>query len=87
MYTSSLRYLTDEELLRSVSELQHRSPVIFELARRLADKQIPLPLEVPEIMTHLDSMIGNIPLCCPVCKSSLRVRTVQTETDYTVKLE
>lgn len=87
MYSSSLRHLTDIELLKLVDDIQHRSPVIFELAQRLLDKQTPIPIEVPELMSHLDSMIGNLPLKCPVCDSRLKANVVQTDSDYTLKLE
>jgi hypothetical protein len=56
-----MSHLTNEELLRALDERKERSPIIFELCRRLEK----LDTEV----TSIDESSNQV--MCPVCMASL----------------
>lgn len=68
-------HLTDEELLRHISNFKHHSPIIEELAQRL-EKEI---VEIVEDANHT--------VKCPVCKAVLEADYDPGENKFTLIIE
>lgn len=77
--------LSNEELLVQFEELRHRSPIINELYQRfeILIDQVQQPPSDEAIQNHVESLMHNKNLTCPVCQAEIKLGfELDSQEDY-----